>query len=47
MHISQWKALGVFAALLVLGPVACTDPSVAPKSTIGGPTFFSDVNSYQ
>src|SRR5712692_6109833 len=47
MHTSQWKAFGVCAALLVLGTVACTDPSVAPKSTIGGPTFFSDANSYQ
>lgn len=46
MNRSPWKALGGLAALLVLGTVACTDPSVAPKSTITGANFFNDPNSY-
>src|SRR5713226_2689072 len=47
MHTSQWKAFGVCAALLVLGTVACTDPSVAPKSSVTGANFFNDPNSYR
>jgi hypothetical protein len=47
MHTNRWKALGVVAALLVFGTVACTDPSVAPKSTITGSNYFNDPNSYQ
>ena len=41
------KALGVATFILVLGAAACTDPTVAPKSTIPGATFFSDPNSYK
>jgi len=41
------KALGVATSILVLGAAACTDPTVAPKSTIPGATFFSDPNSYK
>ncbi len=46
MNTSQWKVLGSVAALLLLGTVACTDPTVAPKSTITGANYFNDPNSY-
>src|SRR5438046_10556146 len=41
------KALGVATSILLLGAAACTDPTVAPKSTIPGSAFFSDPNSYK
>src|SRR5438105_10555925 len=43
----QWKALGIAAALLVLSTAGCTDPTVAPKSTVTGANFFDDPGSYQ
>jgi hypothetical protein len=46
MNISQWKVLGGVAALLLLGTVGCTDPTVAPKSTVTGANYFNDPNSY-
>jgi starch-binding outer membrane protein, SusD/RagB family len=39
-------ALGLAAALLV-GAAACTDPTVAPKSSVTGANFFNDPNSYR
>jgi len=47
MNTSQWKARGIAAALLVLGTAGCTDPTVAPKSTVTGANFFDDPGSYQ
>jgi len=41
------KALGVAAALLLLGATNCTDPTVAPKSTVSAVDFFKDPASYQ
>src|SRR5258708_24181906 len=46
MNISKWKVLGGVAALLLLGTVGCTDPTVAPKSTVTGANYFNDPNSY-
>lgn len=47
MTLSQCKAVGMAGALLLLGAVACTDPTVAPKSTVTGANFFLDPASYQ
>jgi hypothetical protein len=47
MNTSRWKALRTAAALLVLGTAGCTDPTVAPKSTVTGANFFDDPASYQ
>jgi starch-binding outer membrane protein, SusD/RagB family len=41
------KALGIAAALLLLGVTSCTDPTVAPKSSVPPGTFFADPASYQ
>ena len=46
MHSYRWKTLGVTAALVLLVG-ACTDPTVAPKSTVTGSNFFNDPSSYQ
>ncbi|HYL20262.1 MAG TPA: RagB/SusD family nutrient uptake outer membrane protein [Gemmatimonadales bacterium] len=45
MNTSQ-KALGLAAALLLLGGTSCTDPTVAPKSTVSVANFFNDPASY-
>ena len=47
MNTSQWKALGLAVPLLLLGTAGCTDPTVAPKSTVTGANFFDDPASYQ
>jgi starch-binding outer membrane protein, SusD/RagB family len=47
MHTYRWKALGVAATLIALGAAACTDPTVAPTSTVTGANFFNDPASYQ
>src|SRR5690242_4360250 len=39
-------ALGIAVALLLQGVVACTDPTVAPKSSVSDANFFSDTSSY-
>jgi len=39
---AAWSA----AVALVLGVVACTDPTVAPKSSVTGANFFGDPSSY-
>ena len=40
------KALGIAAGLLLLGATSCTDPTVAPKSTVSVANFFNDPASY-
>ncbi len=40
------KALGIATALLLLGAISCTDPTVAPKSTVSVANFFNDPASY-
>jgi len=47
MNTKSWKALGVTAALLLLNVIGCTDPTVAPKSTVTGANFFNDPGSYR
>lgn len=45
--ISTRKALTVAAGLLLVGVIGCTDPTVAPKSTVTGANIFSDPASYK
>ena len=33
--------------MVLLGTAACTDPTVAPKSSVAGANFFNDPSSYQ
>src|SRR2546430_9489940 len=47
MHTHRWTAFGVAAALIALGAAACTDPTVAPTSTVTGANFYNDLASYQ
>src|SRR5260370_31149764 len=47
MNPKSWKALGVTAALLLLNVIGCTDPTVAPQSTVTGANFFNDPGSYR
>ena len=48
MNIRSSKALfAVAASLLVVAAAACTDPTVAPKSTVTPANVFTDQNSYQ
>src|SRR5437588_8546029 len=47
MHTNRWTARGVAAALIALGAAACTDPTVAPTSTVTGANFYNDLGSYQ
>src|SRR5438309_2162591 len=47
MHTNRWTARGVAAALIALGAAACTDPTVAPTSTVTGANFYNDLSSYQ
>jgi starch-binding outer membrane protein, SusD/RagB family len=46
MNFRTLKALAVAAPLLVVAG-ACTDPTVAPKSTVTGANIWNDQNSYQ
>src|SRR5947207_2963685 len=39
--------LSIAAALLGIAGNACTDPTVAPKSTVSSETVFNDPNSYR
>jgi len=41
------KALAVAAGLLVAAVTGCTDPTVAPKSSVSGANVFNDPGSYQ
>ncbi len=47
MHTTSCQTLAVAATLLALGVAACTDPSVAPTSTVTGANFYTDPASYQ
>src|SRR2546421_1599052 len=47
MHTHRWTAFGVAAALIALAAAACTDPTVAPTSTVTGANFYNDLASYQ
>jgi len=47
MRTRTGKTLAVAAALMVLGAAACTDPTVAPLSTVTEANIFTDANSYQ
>lgn len=47
MFSTRVKALGLTAALAVLAAAACTDPTVAPVSTVTGANFFNDPSSYK
>src|SRR5438309_460410 len=42
MHTNRWTALGVAATLIALGAAACTDPTVAPTSTVTGANYYND-----
>jgi len=41
------KAVSVVAALLCVGGSGCTDPTVAPKSSVTSANVFNDPNSYR
>src|SRR2546422_8480732 len=41
------KAVSVAAALLCGAGTGCTDPTVAPKSTVTSANIFNDPNSYR
>src|SRR6267154_941460 len=45
MRVSHWTAWSAGVAL-VLAAAACTDPTVAPKSTVTGANFFGDPSAY-
>lgn len=45
MNLRTFKALAVAAPLLVAA-AACTDPTVAPKSTVTGANIWNDPNAY-
>jgi hypothetical protein len=47
MNFRALKAPGLAAALVFLAAVGCTDPTVAPKSTVSDAVVFNDPNSYQ
>src|SRR5690349_12872993 len=47
MHSNRGKTFGLTTALLLLIAAACTDPTVAPKSTVTGANFFNDPSSYK
>src|SRR5213593_1383290 len=41
------KAVSVTAALLCFAAIGCTDPTVAPKSSVSSANVFNDPNSYR
>jgi hypothetical protein len=47
MNTRKWKGFAVAAALLCLAAAGCTDPTVAPKSTVTQANIFTDPASYQ
>lgn len=47
MHTNRWKTLGITATLVLLVAAACTDPTVAPTSTVTGANYFNDPGSYK
>jgi len=46
MNIRPGKAIAAAAGLLFLAAVGCTDPTVAPRSTVTAANIFTDQNSY-
>jgi len=47
MMTRNWKELAVAAALLLMVAAGCTDPTVAPKSTVTQANIFTDPGAYQ
>jgi starch-binding outer membrane protein, SusD/RagB family len=47
MMTRRWKELAVAAALLSMAAAGCTDPTVAPKSTVTQANIFTDPGAYQ
>jgi hypothetical protein len=47
MNTSLWKGLPMATVLLLLSAAGCTDPTVAPKSSVSDANFFVDPGSYQ
>jgi hypothetical protein len=47
MMTRKWKELAVAAALLCTATAGCTDPTVAPKSTVTQANIFTDPGAYQ
>src|SRR5881397_3819115 len=48
MHMNRTLRIASVAALVVsVAGVGCTDPTVAPKSTISSANIFNDPNSYR
>ena len=47
MFSPRLKTIGMTAALALFGAVACTDPTVSPKSTLTANNFFKDPSSYK
>jgi hypothetical protein len=47
MNTRDWKGLAVAAVLLCLAAAGCTDPTVAPKSTVTSANIFTDPGSYR
>jgi len=47
MHNHRWNMTGVAVTLIALVAAACTDPTVAPTSTITGANYFNDPGSYR
>lgn len=47
MWSNRAKVIGMAVALAVLGAAACTDPTVAPVSSVTGANFFNDPTSYK
>lgn len=47
MNTRKWKGFAVAAALLCVAAAGCTDPTVAPKSTVTQANIFTDPASYQ
>lgn len=47
MNLRTLKAPAVAAALLFLAAAGCTDPSVAPQSTVSSANIWTDPSSYQ
>lgn len=46
MNLRTLKAPAVAAALLFLAAAGCTDPTVAPKSSVTGANIWNDPNAY-
>ena len=47
MHAHRCAMTGVAVTLIALVAAACTDPTVAPTSTVTGANYFNDPGSYK